>query len=130
MRLKLSSYLFLLIAFTGLFFINFFNPLMSDDYGYSLMGFDVDKHIFHYTSWSGRLLADFISPLLLSIKSKALLSAIQSVALLLLIFIICSIAKAQGREINKGLYASILSIYFISHPNFGQVNLWIVGSAN
>ena len=130
MRLKLSSYLFLLIAFTGLFFINFFNPLMSDDYGYSLMGFDVDKHIFHYTSWSGRLLADFISPLLLSIKSKALLSAIQSVALLLLIFIICSIAKAQGREINKGLYVSILSIYFISHPNFGQVNLWIVGSAN
>ncbi|MBD2781242.1 DUF6056 family protein [Xenorhabdus szentirmaii] len=118
------------IFFTTIVFIlNYFNPLQSDDYGYYLIGLDLNKHIHHYMTWSGRVIADFISPVLLSIKSKILLSITQTLCVIALLFFISSKKSISKSELIFTI--SFLSyLFFLSHPNFGQANLWVVGSAN
>lgn len=109
--------------------LNYLNPMQSDDYGYSLMAFNFEAHLSHYMTWSGRVVADYISPSLLAINNKALLSLIQTTAVAFLIFLM-----VQHTCINKKnrmfFYSIAAMIFFTSHPSFGQANLWVVGSAN
>ncbi|WP_195431063.1 DUF6056 family protein [Morganella morganii] len=128
MILNNKKILLLIISYFlfSLFLLNLFTPLQSDDYGYSLMGFNIEKHLHHYLTWSGRLVADFTSPLLLHIKPKIVQSIIQTIGVFILLVVIVSHSNR-----NKTFLLSFISIvFFISHPSFAQSNLWIVGSAN
>lgn len=123
-------YMFTCIIFaTVLYILNYYTPLQSDDYGYSIIGFNLESHLHHYMTWSGRVVADFISPTLLLIDSKYTLSLIQTCAVLLLIYFIVNF-KTERKQESLFIFSLVSFIFFLSHPSFGQSNLWIVGSAN
>lgn len=109
-------------------------PMHSDDYWYSLLGMDPTKHYAHYMNWSGRVVADYTSTILLSIKNHNIRAAINSLAATLLIYNISMIPGAVSFEVNKRKTAIIslfiFLLYWISNPALGQTAFWIVGSAN
>lgn len=120
--------LFVCVLFLSVIYaLNYYTPLQSDDYGYAILGFNLEGHLHHYLTWSGRIVADFISPTLLLINSKVIIAAVQTFGVFLVLYLI---SKFDNKD--KGLYIlSFISIvFFLSHPSFGQSNLWIVGSAN
>lgn len=60
----------LLIAFFAVFVLEWFTPIHSDDYRYALLGVSFDAHLNHYLTWSGRVVADYVSALLLATESR------------------------------------------------------------
>lgn len=108
-------------------------PMHSDDYSYYLMGMSFDKHYAHYMSWSGRIVADLISPLLLTTMPHWAYEMINSIAFALLIIFVSSIpARSEGsRRLSFAIIVSLIfMLYWIANPNLGQTSFWIVGSAN
>lgn len=120
--------IFLLVLVPSLYI-----PMHSDDYSYYLMGMSIDKHYAHYMSWSGRIVADIISPLLLTTMPHWAYSAVNSIAFALLIIFISSIPR-DNRGNTKTSFAIISALvfmlYWVANPNLGQTSFWIVGSAN
>lgn len=112
-------------------YIAYLSPMQSDDFSYSMMGLDLQAHIQHYNTWSGRLLADYISPLLLMMPHKIIASGIIAIAAICMIYIISrlpSLLLNQTYSI-KSFYILFI-IYWLSNPTLGQTVFWIVGAAN
>lgn len=128
----IKNYIVLTILFISVFMLIYYTPLHSDDYSYKMMGFDISNHLRHYFSWSGRFFSDYISVVLVSIESKIVLSFIQSIALMTIIFSFMYTRKFTDKKVEffTSDYLIIFVVYFLSHPSFGQSNLWVVGSAN
>lgn len=66
-------------------------PMHSDDYHYILKGMSINAEITHYLGWSGRVVADMISPFLLVFfptKVIGIINAICFVSVSLLISVI------------------------------------------
>lgn len=108
-------------------------PMISDDYSYYLMGLSFSSHYAHYISWSGRLVSDIISPLLLTTMPRYAYEIINSVAFALLMLFIASVStdsesKGKAKFILRSAFIFVL--YWIANPNLGQTSFWIVGSAN
>ncbi|HFG6348781.1 TPA: DUF6056 family protein, partial [Salmonella enterica subsp. enterica serovar Korkeasaari] len=76
------------IFFSVIYVLNYYTPLQSDDYGYAILGYNLEAHLHHYLTWSGRIVADFISPTLLLINNKFLIAAIQTLGVLLVLLLI------------------------------------------
>lgn len=113
----------------GIYILNYLTPMHSDDYAYSIIGFDLSRHIHHYNSWSGRVVADFISPAILSIHWKWLQSLVQTLAVISLLAVISNVPGSKKQ--NKTYVLLFISlIFFLSHPAFAKANFWVVGSAN
>jgi len=115
------------ILFSVFWYINYLVPLHSDDFAYKLLGLDIEQHITQYKNWSGRLVADYISPILLSIDNKPAASLLQTIGLFSLVGAISLVPNSKQKP---WIFLTIFSLYCISSPDFGQINLWIVGSAN
>ncbi|EBP9905167.1 hypothetical protein AXK62_22975, partial [Salmonella enterica subsp. enterica] len=115
------------IFFSVIYVLNYYTPLQSDDYGYAILGYNLEAHLHHYLTWSGRIVADFISPTLLLINNKFLIAAIQTLGVLLVLLLI---SKFDNKAKRLYILSVISIVFFLSHPSFGQSNLWIVGSAN
>lgn len=123
-------------------YLNYLTPMHSDDYAFHNFGLAAHMHIAHYLRWSGRVVADYISPLLLSIPHPAVLSLVQTSGMFLLVLTLAraaTLGSVQAGELSwqRGgrfqflLVASVLLLmYVLFLPAFGQVNLWVVGSAN
>ncbi|HDD1006534.1 TPA: hypothetical protein O9839_001360, partial [Escherichia coli] len=127
---KLNKYIYFFVCATFLavvYTLNYYTPLQSDDYGYAIIGFNFDAHLHHYLTWSGRIVADFISPTLLLVNNKIVIAAIQTFGVFLLLHLI---SKFDNTVKSWYILSFISIIFFLSHPSFGQSNLWIVGSAN
>lgn len=112
----------------------YFTPMHSDDYFFKMLGHDWADHVGQYMRWSGRLVADYISPTLLALESKIALGVIQVAGLLLLVHAIVSstrfVRKNRGfPDFESWAALLLLSVFFLSIPVFGQVVLWVVGSA-
>ncbi|EJH5822782.1 hypothetical protein NED54_001009 [Escherichia coli] len=109
-------------------------PMHSDDYWYSLIGMDPSRHFAHYMGWSGRVVADYTSTILLSIKNHSFRAAANSIAATLLIYNISMLPRAISVDISKNKTAIIsffiFLLYWVSNPSLGQTAFWIVGSAN
>lgn len=126
----------LLLAFLAcISVLVYFTPMHSDDYAYKAMGHDWVVHLNHYKNWSGRLVADYISPTLLALDNKFILALIQVTGLLLLIHAIVSSTRFVRISLDFPKFETwasllLLSVFFLSVPVFGQVVLWVVGSAN
>ncbi|HDF2364441.1 TPA: hypothetical protein PC505_002485 [Morganella morganii] len=121
----------LLVIFFITFGICIHTPMHSDDYLYALKGLSISEHLKHYESWSGRIVADYISTAMLSIP-ELYRAAINASALTLTIYLIFLIGKLERKNDNfdsvKILF--IFTLYWISNANIGQTTFWIVGSAN
>ncbi|EPL1953314.1 TPA: hypothetical protein I8627_001664 [Citrobacter freundii] len=122
--------IFLLVLFPSLHI-----PLHSDDFFYKMIGASPSAQIDHYIHWSGRIITNIISGILLNLPRFAY-SAINAMALTILIVLIRKIPTpfSDGNEnsISKEslFYFVLFFLYWISNPNLGQTSFWIVGSAN
>ncbi|HDT2572452.1 TPA: hypothetical protein QHO33_002235 [Citrobacter freundii] len=109
-------------------------PMQSDDYSYMFKGLSPHLHYVQYIEWSGRVVADYISPLLLSTMPHFAYSIVNAAAFSALIILIAYIPVARfGFTTSKAISLSILlifMIYWVANPNLGQTSFWIVGSAN
>lgn len=107
-------------------------PMHSDDYSYFLMGLSPKAHYVHYMGWSGRLVTDYISPLILSLP-HTIYEIINSMVFSLLIIFIASIPikTEDSPRFSFALRAAfVFMLYWVANPNLGQTSFWIVGSAN
>lgn len=118
--------------FLVFFLIEFNTPMHSDDYSYGLMGFDLTKHFRHYVGWSGRVVADFVSPIILTFHfSQLVVALIISFISTSLIYLIVAIGSALfDSKVTSSKLLILTSIYWVSNPNLGQINFWVVGASN
>lgn len=105
-------------------------PLISDDFAYQKLGLNLSVKWHHYLDWSGRLVADFISSAILQLPDRNLMSFINAIPVVVIIYISALI----GREEKKNLSTSALILCFVAYiafnPALGQTTFWIVGAAN
>ncbi|XEI34077.1 DUF6056 family protein [Aeromonas veronii] len=122
------------VIFLLLFSVQIVTPMQSDDYSYLAMGGNIDRYFHHYISWSGRISADVTSSSLLYFFSKKWYSALNSLALTSLIFMISYLpTHISNRRLalsNVFAFVVLFLIYWIANTNLGQTTFWIVGSAN
>ncbi len=108
---KLNKYIYFFVCATFLsvvYTLNYYTPLQSDDYGYAIIGFNFDAHLHHYLTWSGRIVADFISPTLLLVNNKIVIAAIQTFGVFLLLHLISKF----DNTVKSWYILSFISIIF------------------
>lgn len=123
---RLSGFIFIFIL---ILIPSYLTPIHSDDFSYSFIN-DWSEKYTHYMSWSGRVVADLISSILLSMSFEIRVF-INSFATLALLFLISRIKEIVVGE-KSGLF-EILFLFFlfwVSIPTLGQVVFWVVGAAN
>lgn len=122
----------LLVAFSLVFIIEWYTPIHSDDYRYSLLGLSFESHLHHYMTWSGRVVADLVSSLILTTNSRFFYACITGLVVVAFCYLIVK-TPARSFRLHKNdvlLFPLIFLSYWISNPNLGQTTFWIVGSAN
>lgn len=124
----------MIVIFTLMYYLQMLIPTYSDDYFYFLMGNDyLGRAVSHYMTWSGRIVADTISSNMLANLPKFLYSALNSAALLALVYLISSLPSKLSKESDPFLpiiMVVIWGLYFLANPSFVETSMWIVGSAN
>lgn len=118
---------FILTAYTSMHV-----PLHSDDFHYLLKGISIDSEIKSYMTWSGRVVADMLSPLLLNflpVKLIGILNAACIVTLILLISMFPNLLFKEG-ETSYLTFSILFMLYWIANPSLGETSFWIVGSVN
>lgn len=124
----------ILVAYLLVLYIAIYTPMQSDDFPYSQIGLGLSKHYAHYMNWSGRVVADYVSTLLLSTNNHIITSIINSAGSIVLVYLISLLpfSLTGHRSVTKrcALFTFIFLLYFIANPNLGQVMFWVVGSAN
>ncbi|MEY0332393.1 DUF6056 family protein [Providencia rettgeri] len=127
-------YLLLLIPYLSVFIIEYNTPIHADDYNYFKMGNSISNHLHHYLTWSGRLVSDYFSTLLLSTSSSTLKSVIIAFLFTTIIYLITKISYIKEKNINTPSFflqfISIFLIFWITNPNKGEIIFWLVGAAN
>ncbi len=107
------TYILYVLAFFCVFFLLFniqiVTPIQSDDYRYLSMAGSIDKLYHHYISWSGRISADVTSSSLLYFFSKGWYSALNSLSLTLLIFMISYLPELLSNLVYGVGQAALLS---------------------
>lgn len=135
--------LFKIILFSvfGFFVVlNFFTPLVCDDYAYLFSWKDGTKltnilDIFpsmyaHAFSMNGRLVPHFFVQLFL-LFPKPIFNVVNALAFTLMVFMICKISLCTGkRKLHSLMLLGIFCVIWYLEPAFGQVNLWVDGSCN
>ena len=132
MTSKMFTRTLFLIAFLLIFLIEWYTPIHSDDYRYSLLGISFERHYFHYMTWSGRVVADYVSSLLTVINSRVVYSTVTGLVVVLFCYLIAKTPSSTFR-LHKNdaiLFPLVFLTYWVSNPNLGQTTFWIVGSAN
>lgn len=122
----------LLLAAFSIFLIEWYTPIHSDDYRYYLLGISFDSHYHHYMTWSGRIIADYASALILASESQTVYALSTAFVTVAFCYFITKTPDGTLRW-NKNdlvLFPLIFFTYWISNPNLGQTTFWIVGAAN
>ena len=104
----------------------------SDDYSDAMKGLSWSSISEKYLRWSGRLVADILSPALASLShpAKSLLTAL---AVTVLVYAVSTIMPVKSREKTKfqpAVFLIIFLSYWLFNPALGQNTFWVVGSAN
>lgn len=122
----------ILLAFLAIFVIEWYTPIHSDDYRYYLLGISPESHFHHYMTWSGRIIADYASALILYTRSQFVYSVCAGVSTLAFCYFIVKTPSGTLRwnKTDYLLFPLIFFTYWISNPNLGQTTFWIVGAAN
>lgn len=124
----------MLLAFAGVWYLSYLTPMHSDDFFYMLNGFGLTAHISHYMGWSGRFVADYLSPLILNVQPKILQSLIQACGLFAIMAAVvrsvCLWAPGLEGARRAWLAGLVVLLFLLSMPSFGQAFMWVVGSAN
>ncbi|EFN9262392.1 hypothetical protein FSI63_002845 [Escherichia coli] len=122
------------IIYALIAYISYYTPMHSDDFPYSVIGLEPSRHFNHYMTWSGRVVADYVSTLILITNNHLAIALINSFGSALLIYNIASLPALVDKSFNKYktalLSLVVFVIYWVGNPNLGQVMFWVVGSAN
>lgn len=122
----------LLIAFFAVFVLEWFTPIHSDDYRYALLGVSFDAHLNHYLTWSGRVVADYVSALLLATESRWFVSTMTGLVVVAFCYFIVKTPTGtlKWKKHDALIFTLIFLTFWVANPNIGQTVFWIVGSAN
>ncbi|HCW7015843.1 TPA: hypothetical protein OX923_001398 [Citrobacter farmeri] len=122
----------LLIAFFAVFVLEWFTPIHSDDYRYALLGVSFDAHLNHYLTWSGRVVADYVSALLLATESRWFVSTMTGLVVVAFCYFIVKTPTGtlKWKKHDALILTLIFLTFWVANPNIGQTVFWIVGSAN
>lgn len=136
-RLKICISCIILFLIIFILIVN--APLTSDDFWYTLIGRRGDilkSEINHYLTWSGRVVADITSSVLLN-SPKIFRNFIQASIWVMLIFLLTYIPsfynkKSRNINIQPRFFSFILIfiLYWLSNPTIWQTSLWMVGFSN
>lgn len=129
---KVISWATVFIAFISIFIIEWYTPLHSDDYGYAMMGNSFAAHLQHYQTWSGRIVADYVSTLLLASESRFIISTMTGLMIIAFCYFIVKTPTGtlRWKKHDTSIFVLIFLTFWLANPNIGQVVFWIVGSAN
>lgn len=122
----------LIIAFYVLIFIpNNALPMISDDFWYGKTSGNLFLvSIQHYLNWSGRILTDMTSRIIL--HYPVIVSSVKTivlVALLVMIAILPSVILGKNVFSRVNLYLMFIT-YWLCNPALGQTTFWTVGASN
>lgn len=128
---KKTYAIFIIIALTMVGYMSYLAPMQSDDYSYLLKGLDLQTHVNHYLSWSGRFISDYISSAILILTNDLAKAFLTSVAFVSIALIITSIPSVLYKTKNTLLsFLFVFSLYWVVNPTLGQTVFWVVGAAN
>ncbi|MFT0532160.1 DUF6056 family protein [Castellaniella hirudinis] len=113
--------------------VNWLAPMSSDDYSYFLKGVSWDAVWAHYNGWSGRLVADTLSSLVLGLGSHSA-DVFNALALTALVWVL----SVLGLRLLGGVswapdarvFLLVFALYWVNNPQLGHTTFWIVGAAN
>lgn len=112
-------------------YMSYLAPMQSDDYSYLLKGLDLQTHVNHYLSWSGRFISDYISSAILILTNDLAKAFLTSAAFVSIALIITSIPSILYKTKNTLLsFLFVFSLYWVVNPTLGQTVFWVVGAAN
>ncbi|OYQ77620.1 hypothetical protein B9T12_06560 [Wohlfahrtiimonas chitiniclastica] len=124
-------YLSYAVAFSLVFYIAYLTPIHSDDFAYYNIGLQWSAHVSHYLSWSGRLVSDYISPILLHLENDVLRSGILALAVVSMVALLAKLpALVLKQQASASVFVGLFLIYWITNPTLGQTIFWTVGAAN
>lgn len=109
---------------------NLVMPLLSDDFTYQKLGLNLAVKFNHYLGWSGRVVADFISSAILQAPDRNLMSFVNAIPVVAIIWLASLVYKNDVKSISASALASTFVAYIVLNPALGQTTFWIVGSAN
>ncbi|HBC7184975.1 hypothetical protein ISO51_00350 [Morganella morganii subsp. morganii] len=128
---KKTYAIFIIIALAMVGYMSYLAPMQSDDYSYLLKGLDLQTHVNHYLSWSGRFISDYISSAILILTNDLAKAFLTSVAFVSIALIITSIPSILYKTKNTLLsFLFVFSLYWVVNPTLGQTVFWVVGAAN
>lgn len=149
---KRKTWLFMSLALLACFALmwplQWLTPMHSDDYAYTHKGIGWAATWRHYTSWSGRLVADFLSSAVLSLRSHGFAATVNTLAFVALVFLLwwlprfeCAPCASTGQarpsqNLPSGAWHAaqafvlLFLLYWLGNPALGEINFWLVGSAN
>ncbi|MFC4771177.1 DUF6056 family protein [Enterococcus hermanniensis] len=109
----------------------FFTPVSSDDFIYVAKIPHWSNLMWRYMHWSGRIVADSASLLLLQLPS-IIYKIIKSIIWIALIFLISQLPYLSKEKYKFNVYSFIIVflLYWIANPNLGQTSFWTVGYTN
>ena len=127
---KNAKYAPILLIFFAFFIIEFNTPFHSDDFSYAQLG-GVEAHLKHYLGWSGRLVSDFFSTIILNIRIHFIISVIISLFSVAICYLLVAIPnKLFNKDFSSLNFILVSSLYWLFSPNLGQTNFWVVGACN
>ncbi len=133
-KYNLGLFAAMIVAYTMIVVIALHTPIHSDDFTYSMKGLSIKGHLNHYMTWSGRVVADYISTFILGFRNHTFSAFFNSLGSILLIYNITKLPNAIDKKSNQPsaiiIFSLIFLLYWISNPNLGQVMFWVVGSSN
>lgn len=128
---KKTYAIFIIIALAMVGYMSYLAPMQSDDYSYLLKGLDLQTHVNHYLSWSGRFISDYISSAILILTNDLAKAFLTSIAFVSIALIITSIPSVLYKTKNTLLsFLFVFSLYWVVNPTLGQTVFWVVGAAN
>ena len=121
------------------YYMNVLTPLYADDYCYSV-SFETlqriesvaqipESQLNHYYTTNGRILLHALAQLFL-LLGKDCFNVVNTVAFLLLLYLMYFHIYGTYRRFSAGKLAVIAGLLFVSVPAFGQSYLWITGASN
>ncbi|MFA7580516.1 DUF6056 family protein [Castellaniella sp.] len=127
-RIVLAGASLVILASAGL--LNGLAPMSSDDYSYVMKGVSWAAMRDHYMGWSGRLVADTLSSLVLGWGTHWA-DAVNTGAL---VWILATLGQRLAGKASWVPDARVLFfifiLYWVNNPKLGHTTFWIVGAAN
>ncbi len=137
---KNSVLAFLYVTFIGVYLLNFFTPLMSDDIYYmKIVGTDepvnnladmTESMVLYYFVWGGRVLAQIIGQLFL-FAPKVVFNVFNAIVFILFIVgIYLNVNEKLRREKECLTLLSVLLVFWLGIPRFAETGFWLMGAVN